>query len=544
MLYASSLMQHSVTKGARRTGRPYPLAGWVIDTIGATVFAAALSSLVALQAGQGTLLSTTIAILLLLSSGLLRATGQYIASVGALLQGQRLTRAIREDAWPTLLGSRHWRGRSEGEDASLAVDAMGRLDDYYGRFASLRRAAFVSPLLFAVASAMGSLVAAAILLLTLIPFAIGMVLAGKAARSEADAQLASLTRLGGLFVDRAQALPAILMFGAEERIVRQIGTSAQDVAQRTLAVLRIAFVSNAVLEFFAALSVALVAVYCGFSLLGLLPVTPPETLTLAEAFFVLALVPDFYLGMRRLAAAYHDKQQGEAALALLDNEITEARSQVSPPVADAPCDSVGLQVGDLVLRYADGTSVGPVTFAWQGPGLYAISGETGSGKSSLLKAFVGLVPVAAGEVQFTGIVTLIGPDGNIAWADQHSLLRPGTLRSNLACGIGQGDDAAAEAVLARIGLAPMLNRRGGLDLDLDQRGSGLSGGERRRIGLARAFLSNRPVLLLDEPTADLDADQAAAVRTLLVELATTRLVIVATHDRALIDAARATVRLP
>ncbi|MBN8804909.1 MAG: ATP-binding cassette domain-containing protein, partial [Sphingopyxis terrae] len=414
---------------------------------------------------------------------------------------------------------------------------------YVARFLPLRRAAMLSPMLIALAALPASGVAAAILFGTLLPFAIGMALAGSAAARASEAQLGALSRLGGLFVDRIRALPLILSYGAEDRVTRQIGGAARDLAERTLGVLRIAFASSAILEFFSALAVALVAVYCGFSLLGLLPFRAPESLDFAEAFYVLALAPEFYLGMRRLAAAYHDKQQGEAALAALAAaEAPTGVPTVAPPAKSAP---EVLVVDALVVRHPEGAAIGPISARWTGPGLHLIVGPSGSGKTSLLRALIGQVPVESGRlyaddaaIDPRALAPLCG------WAGQRPLLLPGSLRTNLLVGGSNVGDAAIIAELDALGLASLIAARGGrIDWVVDDRGSGLSGGERRRIGLARALLSARPLLLLDEPTADLDAASAARVVAVLRAAATTRTIVAATHDPVLIGAADSVVEI-
>ncbi|WP_255581442.1 ABC transporter transmembrane domain-containing protein, partial [Caulobacter sp. HMWF009] len=169
------------------------------------------------------------------------------------------------------------------------------------------------PLGLIAVAAVASPISAAILLFALIPFIIAMALAGTATAAQSRAQFTALQRLSGLFLDRVRALPVILAFQAEPRVTRDLERAADQLAERTIRVLRVAFFSSAALEFFAALSVALVAVYCGFNLLRLLPFPVPEQLDLRRAVFVLALAPEVYLPMRRLAAAYHDRQAAEAA---------------------------------------------------------------------------------------------------------------------------------------------------------------------------------------------------------------------------------------
>jgi ATP-binding cassette subfamily C protein CydD len=307
-------------RGAGRAG-----AWWLLDSAGAVAVALALAIIVGRRAeGHHAL----VWVLLLLAGGALRAFAVARARISGQIAANAEKRMVRQDLHRALLPTRLQRARLVGEDPPRR--GRGRCDRRSHRaLLPLRLAAAISPFLIALAAAPASMIAAGIMLITLAPFGLAMALAGSAARRAADAQHQALSRLSGLFVDRVRTLPAILAFGAEARVAAHLGTASADVARRTLAVLRIAFLSSAVLEFFAALSVALVAVYCGFSLLGLLPFPAPEHLTLTRAFFVLALAPEFYLGMRRLAAAYHDKQTGEAALAAIAAE----RARMPAPVA-------------------------------------------------------------------------------------------------------------------------------------------------------------------------------------------------------------------
>lgn len=210
-------------------------------------------------------------------SGLLRAGAQALAGLKGQQAATHAKSALRASVMTALLPSGQMGGRLIGEDLRVAIDDVEAHEGLIARFQPLRMAAMLSPLIIAAAVALASWFSALILLATLIPFGAGMALAGLAGKAEADRQFLALSRLSGLFVDRVAALPAILAFGAEDRVTRQIGGAARDVAARTMQILKIAFVSSAMMEFFAALSVALVAVYCGFSLLGLLPFPARKT---------------------------------------------------------------------------------------------------------------------------------------------------------------------------------------------------------------------------------------------------------------------------
>lgn len=521
---------------------------WLADSGGAMLFAACLALLVGGLAGAAPGVPAAVLLAGIAASALWRGWAQGRAASAGQQRAATVLRGLRQRVFAALLPTGIARARLVGEDLRVAVDDVEACEGLVARFAPLRLAAVLSPLLIALAVAPASWVAALILLGTLVPFGLGMALAGLAGKAEAGRQFAALSRLSGLFVDRVAALPAILAFGAEARATRQIGTAAHDVATRTLQVLRIAFVSSAVLEFFAALSVALVAVYCGFSLLGLLPFPAPERLTLARALYALALAPEFYLAMRRLAAAYHDRQQGEAA----QGAIGAALAQAAPHglAASAPVWPAAplLALDGVEVRHGDdgtgqGARIGPVSARWQGPGLHVIAGPTGSGKSSVLHALLGLVPTAAGAFCLNGQALERGALTPLAgWAGQRVLLVPGTLRENLLLGAADGDAAHLDALIGAAGLGPLVAGRG-LALAIDPRGSGLSGGERRRIALVRALASARPLLVLDEPTADLDPASAAQAADLIAQAARERLVIAATHDPALAARAASVVTL-
>ncbi len=509
-------------------------APWLADIAGAAFLSWGLASGVGLIAGHvtgpiaapasgpGPLLLPAA---LILGGATLRAAAAFAVDRLAVGAAQALGRERRRRSWSTLLGRPLPGPLSTGESTTLAIDHNTAIENRDVRFNPVRLNAALGPLVVAAVVAPASWVAAAIMLATLLPFVLGSILAGTAARRASERQLAALSALSGLFVDRVTHLPLIRHYGAEARISQQVREATRQVAQRTVAVLRAAFLSNAVLEFFAALSIALVAVYCGFSLLGLLPFRAPETLTLVPAFFVLAMAPEVYLPMRRLAAAYHEKQLGEAAEAAL-----APYAQPSPLPSFSDRIFAGLRVENLTLAFP-GIAVGPLTFELAQHDLVALTGPTGSGKTSTLAAIAGQLSPAAGRACNADGTVL--PDGAVAWAAQRPLLVTGSLARNLALAAPHASADEIRDVAEQVGLGPLLAQRGGLDMAIDHAGSGLSGGERRRIGLARAILSGRPLMLCDEPTADLDAQSAAVVIALLKVLSTSRCILVATHDPAL-----------
>lgn len=518
--------------GAAR--RPLGLAAalTVLDVVPAVGFAAGLAWAIA-SFPQGVAVMAPG-----LGLALVSMTARGVLARHALLAGGRAAAAVRGSVRARALQSL-FRGRAVR--LSTAMEGVEALDGHFARFEAARAAASTTPLILVAVTALASPFAAGILLFTLIPFVLGMALAGTAAAAESRRQFDALSGLSGLFVDRVRALPAVLAFQAEDRVVRDVAAASQELQRRTGRVLRVAFLSSAVLEFFSALSVALVAVYCGFNLLHLLPFPAPETLDLGRAFFVLALAPEVYAPLRRLAAAYHDRQQAEAAQPALE-AATAPGSRPRPPAPTAPLPSKppAIRFDRVTIRYGAGPAAVTDFDLEIRPGqTVVLTGASGSGKSSLLHALLGLAPVTAGEIRVDGrALTDMGClAGSVAWASQAPVIVPGTLGENIAV----ADRAAGRRRL--LAAAAAAGMRGDLDRRLDERGGGLSGGEIRRLGLARALLKDAPVLLLDEPTADLDRDSERALVEVIRRAAAGRTTLIATHSPAVTALADRVVRL-
>lgn len=517
---------------------------WVLDAAGAVVFALGLAGAVThLVASETDGPWPWIAALV--GGALLRALAIFAATGAGARRARMWKRHLREKTLRAALRAPAGQATPIGERGGAVVDEVEALDGWFSRFEPLSLAARVSPLLVLAAIALASPISALILVGALIPFALVMALAGMMAADAARAQLEALGRLSGLFVDRVRALPVVLAFQAEEAEAAKVEGAARGVARRTLTVLRFAFLSSAGLEFFAALSVALVAVYAGFNLLGLLPIPVPEQLDLGRALFVLALAPEVYLPLRRLAGAYHDKQAGLAAAERLARLLDGP--SVPPAGGEGLCANPDIAFEAVRLTYPGGATIGPISFAAPGGKVTVLLGASGSGKTSLLSALVGAAPLSAGEVRVGG--RRLSSEGSfarsVAWAGQTPALAPGSVADNIALGRPGASAEAVAATAARVGLGAAMARRGeGLETQLDERGSGLSGGERRRIGLARAWLKPAPILCLDEPTADLDAQAEAKMIAVLSTMAIGRTVLIATHSEQVAAMADHVVRLP
>lgn len=526
----------ALSKAGGRQARTAPL--WLLaDVPAAIAFAAGLA--LALDAlPRGLAAATPWLALLALAAAARGLLAKRAAEAGTQAAAAVKAKA-RHDAVASVLGRRV----TGGEALSAVVEGVEALDGNVARFEPARTAAVVAPLLIIAAVAVATPVAAGILLATLVPFGLIMALTGGAAAEEARRQFLALERLSSLFLDRVRALPLVLAFQAEGAVTRDLSVAADDLARRTIRVLRVAFLSSGALEFFAALSVALVAVYCGFNLLRLLPFPVPEQLDLKRAFFALALAPEVYAPLSRLAAAYHDRQAAEAAALTL----AVLPAPAPPPVAVTFDAAPAIRFQAVTVTYEAGEATVFDGFDLDvAPGeIVALLGPSGSGKTTLLNLLLGLAPLSGGEVSVGDqrLSHLGSIAASVAWAGQSPVVLPGTLADNLALAHPGATREALEAAARAVGLTDVLDGRGGLDTRLDERGAGLSGGERRRLGLARAMLKPAPILLLDEPTADLDAASEQTLLPILTQAAKGRTTLIATHSEAVAALADRVVRL-
>ncbi|MFC7982297.1 thiol reductant ABC exporter subunit CydD [Streptomyces sp. NPDC057336] len=455
------------------------------------------------------------------------------AAVKSELRGRLLERA-------TVLGPGWLSGQRTGSLVALATRGVDALDDYFSRYLPQLGLAVVVPVAVLARIVTEDWVSAAIIVGTLPLIPIFMVLIGWATQSRMDRQWRLLSRLSGHFLDVVAGLPTLKVFGRAKAQAESIKRITGEYRQATMRTLRIAFLSSFALELLATLSVALVAVTIGMRLVH-------GDMALYDGLVVLVLAPEAYLPLRQVGAQYHAAAEGLAAA----EEIFSVLEQPVPAAGAGTVPTAGpLAFEGVTVRYPGRATdaVTDVNFTVQPGETVALVGPSGAGKSTLLNALLGFVRPAGGRVRVGGAdLTDLDPEqwhARVAWVPQHPHLYAGTIAENVRLARPDADDDAVRRALRDAqALAFVDALPDGMATVLGEGGSGLSAGQRQRLALARAFLADRPVLLLDEPTAALDGATEAEIVAAVRRLAAGRTVLLVVHRPALLEVADRVVRL-
>ncbi|MDW7746004.1 thiol reductant ABC exporter subunit CydD [Halomonas sp.] len=466
----------------------------------------------------------------LLATLALRALALYLQETLAQAASLRIRRRARR-AHLARLGPVRLTSRHSASLASQLVEQVEALDGYFARFQPQLWLAVLVPLPVLLAALWLDWLAATFLLVSAPLIPLFMALVGMGAERLNREQFAAVARLSGHFIDRVRGITTLQLFGRTEQATREVHAAADDYRRRSMRTLRLAFLSSAVLEFFASVAIAVVAIYVGFGLLGYIAYGPAEELTLFSGLLVLLLAPEFFQPLRSLSQHYHDRAAAlgaaEGLVALL-NEAPDA-GRLPGTAVPAPSRDVLVELEAASVEHPGrGRVLGPVDLTLAAGDVVAVTGPSGVGKSSLLQLLAGFVAPASGSVR-------VAEGLGLAWMDQRPLLIQGSLADNLRLAAPDVNEAEMRAALARADLGELLvGLPRGLETRLGERGVGLSGGQAQRLALARVFLSRASLVLLDEPTASLDAETEGQLIEALQGLAEEgRALVIATHHPAL-----------
>ena len=447
---------------------------------------------------------------------------------------------------------------ASGQAASAMAEQAEAIVPWLARYQSAMWRVRLLPLVILAAVALQSWVAALILMVAAPLIPLFMAIVGWRAKAASEEQMLQLGHMNAFLLDRLRGLSTLRALHAVELTGQRLRDHAEDLRTRTMRVLRIAFLSSAVLELFSALGVAMVAVYVGFHLLGTLNFGAwGDKLGLGQAMFVLLLAPAFFEPLRDLSAVWHDRAAGEAALQTLQSMQAQSMQIVgaqhaaeASPVDEQswPGQPVSVSVSGLKVQApGSDSSLAPLSLHIQAGEHVALWSPSGSGKSVLLAQIAGLLPVQQGRIEIdrqrleAGSATQLRR--RMAWLGQLPHVFAGSAARNIALGRSSvGPEQIAEATQLAV-LDEALEHRPGASLG--EGGAGLSGGEVVRLALARMAAQTRAgLLLVDEPTAHLDPETAAQITQSLRHMARGRTMLVATHDAQLAAAMDRVIELP
>jgi ATP-binding cassette subfamily C protein CydCD len=424
------------------------------------------------------------------------------------------------------------------ELATLVSRGADALDGYFARYLPQLVLAVLVPLIAGTAILTQDPLAAVIIALTVPLIPVFMILIGRYTQGRVDRQWHTLGVLSGYFLDLVAGLPTLKIFNRARAQAQNLRTIGERYRAATMSVLRVSFLSSLVLELLATLSVAIIAVAIGLRLVE-------GTLDLTTGLTVLVLAPEVYLPLRMVGVHFHAAADGVAAAERMF-DLIESPSAVRG-TAQVSARTAALRITDLRVRYADRIALDGLTTTIRPGRITALTGPSGCGKSTVLRVL--LDETRAADV--SGSVELVDRDGaatslsdldlgawraQLGWVPQRPSLLPGTVADNVRFGRDGYPDPVVEVALRDAGLPPE-SLPAGLDTLVTESG-GVSGGEARRIGLARALLGQPAILLLDEPSASVDASTEADVVATLRRLRDTgTTVVVVTHRTAVIEAA-------
>ncbi|MBC7277745.1 thiol reductant ABC exporter subunit CydD [Nocardioides sp.] len=471
--------------------------------------------------------------------------GRAVVGVVSDVAGARAAGVVGADLRRRVVGAilRGQAGRS-GSLSALATRGVSAAEPYLTRYVPALVLACVLPVMVLAVIVWTDPLSGLIVGLTLPLIPIFGVLVGLTTRDQAASQWRTMSALAGHFLDVMKGLPTLVAFGRANAQSRVIATITDRYRRRTLETLKIAFASSAVLELVATIAVALVAVTIGVRLAA-------GSVDLQTALVVLLLAPEAYWPLRRMGAEFHAAAEGSATLeatADLSRDVTRVGRDVTDCHLDRRERRLGMVLDGVGLTYPgrERPALMPVSATVPDRGITAIVGPSGCGKSTLLATIAGLHETYAGTVELDGQTPAAGDEWRerFAYLPQRPVFVSGTIADNLRLGSPEATESDLWRVLKRVALAERIAElSGGLDADLAEDGRSLSGGERARLGLARVVLSERPWVLLDEPTAHLDPDTERIIADTVTDLARHCAVVLVAHRQTLIDLANHVITL-
>lgn len=423
-------------------------------------------------------------------------------------------------------------GQSSGSLVNTLSDGVEAIGPYYSQYLPAKALMAWVPLTIVLCVFPADWISGLIMVGTAPLIPLFMILIGKGAEKLNQQQWRQLSYMSHHFLDMIQGLTALKIMGVSRRVGGDVTKIAEDYRRETMKVLRLAFLSSVTLEFFSTVSIAIVAVIIGFRLMW-------GDMSFLPGFFILLLAPDFYLPLRRMGAAYHARMEAIGAVEKIQEVMgTVPSHNISSSQKDLPEKLQRLEkmrFENVFFSYPDGRqALNGVSFEFKAGQKYALIGPSGAGKSTVISLLLGFIRPEQGKITVndTEINQFDVKEWRkgIAWIPQNPTLFHGTVLENIRLGRQDIDEDSIKSLCHKLGVSEFIEKLPqGYNTLLGENGYGLSGGQAQRIAVARAFLREAPLLLMDEPTASLDHKTEEFLQYAIEELAKEKTVITIAH---------------
>lgn len=459
---------------------------------------------------------------------LLSGASEIVAQRGTI----RVKAVLRQRVYAHLLrlGPASVQNERTGELAATLGEGIERLDAYLSRYLPQLVLSVLVPLLILLVVFPFDLLSALLLLLTAPIIPLLMMLVGSSAERQTRLQWVALTRMSAHFLDVVQGLPTLKLFGRGQAEQERVARISDAFREKTMSTLRLAFLSGAVLDFMVAMAIGLVAVMLGVRLLA-------HGIALQDALFVLLLAPEFYRPLRELGAARHTGLEGKASAARLVEILNQPLLVQDVPFAtQIPSGSLEIAFHSVEYTYPDNTqaTLRDIELTLPACTCTALVGRSGAGKSTLARLLLRHMECGQGEITVNGLPITALPIE--VWRQYVALVpqRPYLFYDTILANIRLARPSASENEIIQAAelagaLAFIQRLPEGFATLVGEQGTRLSAGQAQRIAIARAFLKDAPLLILDEPTSSLDPESEQAVRLALARLAQGRTVLLIAH---------------
>lgn len=460
-----------------------------------------------------------------------RAIAALLIETSAFEAAARVKRAIRSQlhAHIAALGPGWTRGERSGDLTNALVDGVEALEAYYAAYLPQMRLALFVPIAILIVVAPTDWVSGLIMAITAPLIPLFMIVIGKGAERLNQRQWRQLARMSAHLFDAIEGLTTLKLFNASRREAEVVARMADDYRSRTMSVLRVAFLSSLVLEFLATLSIAMIAVYIGFRLYY-------GEMAFLPGLFVLLLAPEFFKPLRNMGTQYHARMEAiGASERIVDLFNTPLPETTSAPTEPAQTRALTVTFEDVGFAYPDSPPVlEAIDFTLHRGQRLALVGPSGAGKTTLSQLLLGFLAPSQGRITINGDDLRQLPESawlqKVAWLPQRPTLFHGSVLDNIRLGRPDADMTAVREAATLANAADFIDALpAGYDTPVGDRGQGLSGGEIQRIALARAFLKNAELVVLDEASASLDPETERLITDSIERLARDRAMLVIAH---------------